>query len=254
MMITESHSSKFYAAHLVLIVAVVCNIALWLVTHRDQPRWPNVPPAPGEGAASALGLGDTQFAYRTLSLPLQIMGNESGLSTPLYLYDYNRLGRWFDILDELDPVSSYVPYIAGYYFGSTQKPKEQLSPVVDYLARVGVRREIGKWHFLVHAIYLAQHRMEDVPRALDLARTLAELPQDMPYWTRQMPAIVSAASGDKDAAVKIMRATLAATLAESKKAGVAPDPVEVGFMIEFICTRMQTAEKAARDPICTQSD
>lgn len=238
---------QFYA---LLILAVILNVAMWLGTHKMQPRWPNVPPPPSKESAVGLGLGDRQLAYRVFAYPLQVMGNEAGKSTPLYQYDYNRLGRWFHVLHDLDPYANYVPYIAGYYFGSTQKPKEQLQPVIDYLLMVGREKEPGKWRWFMHAVYLAHYRMKDYPYAFELANELAKLPQPMPHWARQMPAILTAARGDKAGAVKIMRSILQSTIAESERRGHTPDAFEVRFMLEFICKRMQTPAQAAADPVC----
>lgn len=237
-----------YPLYGLLVLAVLINISLWLVTHRIQPVWPNVPPAPTEEASKFLGLGDTQLAYRTLAYQLQLMGNEGGLTTPLYKYNYDRLGVWFMILHHLDPKSDYVPYVASYYFGATQRPEQQLKPVIRYLEVAGSVDAPGKWRWLSHAVYLAQHKYKDMKWAVDLAYKLSRLQHaEMPHWARQMPAIVSAAQGDKDAAVKFMTSVLIATVNDPLRK---PDPVEVNFMVEFICSRMQTAEQARANPIC----
>lgn len=225
---------------------------MWLLTHRMQPIWPNIPPAPPAHSARYLGLGDAQFAYRQLAYPLQIMGNTAGQSTPLYLYDYNRLGSWLELLHRLDARSDYVPYLAAYYFGATQDPMRQLPPVIDYLARAGHEPYAGKWRWLSQASFMAFHRRGDHTTGIRLAHQLAGLPRkDMPHWAYQMPAILSGASGDKETAVKLMSSILVATLNDPYRKA---DPVEVNFMVDFICNRMQTPAEARGNPLCQIPD
>lgn len=240
--------SPLTACYSLLFLAVVVNVFLWTATNKLQPKWPNVPPSPSTGSASTLGLGDHQLAYRLFAYQLQVMGNEGGQFTPLYMYDYNRLGKWFNVLHQLDPVSDYVPFLAAYYFGATQKPQQQLKPVIEYLATAGRVDRVGKWQWLSHAVYLAYHRYKDTPWALELAHELAaESSPEMPYWTKQMPAVISASSGDKETALKLTRSIL---LARVKEEGEKVDPVEVNFMLDFICNRLQSKDEAKLDPLC----
>ena len=241
-------SSNRYGAYAVLSVAVLCSVALWSVTRHMHPLWPNVPPAPSTETAPFLGLGDAQLAYRNMAYQLQVIGNTSGQSTPLYLYDYNRLGHWFQVLRTMDQRSDYVPYLAAYYFGSTQDPKRQLGPVIDYLEMAGSDPYPGKWRWLAQATYQAYHARGDHDRGIKLAYKLAELNDyTMPHWAKQMPAILHGASGDKHEAVRLMSSILVATLNDPYKK---PDPVEVNFMVDFICNRMLTKTEAAKNELC----
>ncbi len=241
-------SSNRYGAYAVLAVAVFASVSLWAVTRHMQPIWPNVPPAPSVTTAPFLGLGDGELAYRNMAYQLQVIGNTSGQSTPLYLYDYTRLGHWFNVLHALDQRSDYVPYLAAYYFGATQDPKRQLGPVVDYLERAGSAPYPGKWRWLAQATYQAYHARGDHERGLQLAYKLAALPQqDMPHWAKQMPAILNGANGDKHEAVRLMSSILEATLKDPYKK---PDPVEINFMVDFICNRMLSKLEAAQNELC----
>jgi hypothetical protein len=232
----------------VLAAGVMLSILLWAVTHKMQPIWPNVPPAPSAKTAPFLGLGDAQLAYRNMAYQLQVIGNTSGQSTPLYKYDYNRLGHWFQTLHHMDGRSDYVPYLAAYYFGATQDPKRQLPPVIDYLEMAGSAPYPGKWRWLAQATFQAYHKRGDHARGMELAHKLAALPQpDMPHWAKQMPAIVAGAKGDKETAVRLMSSILMATLHDPFKK---PDPVEINFMVDFICNRMLTKPEAAKNDLC----
>ena len=234
-----------------LLLALLLNFTLWFNTHKIQPAWPNVPPAPSKSAALFSGLGDSQLSFRLLSFPLQQMGNEGGRVTPLYMYDYNKLGAWFNVLYELDATSNYPPYLAAYYYGATQEPERQLAPVIEYLARVGQQGENGKWRWLAQAAYLAFHKKKEHAYAIEIAHKLAALPVEMPHWARQMPAILSAESGDNETALKLMRSILI-DMVNNKD--VAPNANEINFLIDFICHRAQTPEQAQLDPVCNAGE
>ncbi len=241
-------SSNRYGAYAVLAVAVGISVVLWALTYRLQPLWPNVPPAPSVKTVPFLGLGDAQLAYRSLAYQLQVIGNTSGQSTPLDKYDYNRLGDWFQILHRLDGRSEYVPYLAAYYFGSTQEPRRQLGPVVDYLTLAGLEPYPGKWRWLAQATYMAFHARGDRELGLRLAHRLAALPQaDMPHWAKQMPAILEGARGNKAEAVKLMSSILVATLNNPLKK---PDAIEINFMVDFICERMLEPAETKQEKLC----
>ena len=231
----------------ILFFAVTLNIAVWSSSHLQFTRWPNVPPPPGEIGVTASFLGDKAFAYRVWGMALQNFGNTGGDYRPLKNYNYTHLGQWFDLLDRLDPHSDYVPLLAAYYFGGTQNPKEQLPPVIEYLEKVGSYPEGEKWRWLAQAMYLARHKMEDMPEALRLAKELAAMYRPgMPAWTAQTQALIATEMGDKQAAYMLLR-TMLATEAEHMH------PNEVNFMVDYICTKILTPEQAPHDPLCAST-
>lgn len=184
------------------------QIAVWSEVGSIRLRWPGVPPAPSRQAALALALGDDQFYYRASTFTLQNMGDFGGDVTPLKNYDYRRLGKWFTLLDSLDPESAFLPLLVGFYFSATQNTAD-LPVVIDYLARIAERDPASNWRWLVHAIYLARHRMKDLPTALELSYRLAAFEvAGLPAWTKQMPAYVRVKMGDKEGARIIMETIL----------------------------------------------
>ena len=89
----------FYALLGCLIAA---HIALWRTAHTVEERWLNVPPAPSENSIAALGLGDRQLAFRGSGIMLQNLGDADGVARGFKDYDYDRLGKWFNLMDKLD--------------------------------------------------------------------------------------------------------------------------------------------------------
>lgn len=226
-----------------LSVALVLNIAFWTHSRDEQPAWGNVPPAPGvEMAAISMG-GDAQLAYRIYGLMLQNLGDIGGRTTVFDDYNYAALRDWFFVEDGLDPVSNFMPSLVAYYYGATRKV-EDLTPVIDYLAEIGVRPEPQKWRWLAHAAFLARYSQNDLERAFDLATILSDLSTpDMPAWARQMPAFILVAQGDKEAAYEMLMGML-------KTSGHTMEPSEVRMIRDWICEKILSKADAATHPVC----
>lgn len=193
-----------------------------------------VDPAPTEAAARVIGLGDAQFYYRSGGMWLQNTGNEGGETMPLRQFDYDRLAQWFDLLLAMDARGQYVPVLAGFVFGLTPDP-EQARKVAVFLRIVALANPERQWRWLAHAIYLARHRVKDVPWALGMARELAALPgTDLPIWTRQMAAFILADTGEKEAARDILEALMASD----------PhiEPTELFFMRQYIENKLKPGD------------
>lgn len=216
---------KLARVRAILFILLSLNLLLWGVSRETYSRWDGVPPAPTKAGAITLSLGDPEFSYRYLALGLQNMGDVGRDVTPLKGYDYQKLGRWFFLLNQLDPASDHVPMIAAYYFGATRVPKD-VAVVVGYLSAIGQIPAGDKWRWLAHAAYLAQHRMHNTDLALTFAYKLLRMHRDegveMPVWARQMPAFILKNTGDRAAARELMENMLV-----SEKTAY---PEEINFM------------------------
>lgn len=208
---------------------LILTICAWWQTRTVKIKWPGVPPVPSARGAAAMTLGDNQLSYRVFALTLQNLGDTGGDVTPLQDYDYKKLRHWFWLAQALDPKADHVPMIAAYYFGATRKP-EDIRVVVDYLAVAGKSNIGEKWRWLVHAVFLARHRLNDLEYALRLAYDLADIRSEdrpMPAWTKQMPAFVLKAQGDREAAKDIILALLATDQKNMH-------PNEINFMLSYL--------------------
>ena len=189
-----------------LFITLGLNVVFWSASQDIYSGWEGVPPVPSRNGAVMMTLGDSELSYRFLALILQNLGNTGRDTVPLKSYDYEKLGKWFFLLHELDPASDHVPMIAAYYFGGTRIPKD-VAVVVDYLGVVGQIPVGEKWRWLAHAAYLARHRMHDLSLALKLAYKLARMPgkDEFPQWARQMPAFILKEQGENEAARQMIR-------------------------------------------------
>lgn len=190
---------KFVA---IAVLLAAMQAAFWFRTHTIVPDMGIVPDVPGKETVKALSLGDEEFFFRLLSLRLQSAGDTFGRFTALYKYDFNKLYHWFRLLDSLNDTSNYVPSMATYYFSQTQN-KPDVKYIVDYLIEHSAHRPEQKWWWLVQAIYLANHKLEDPDLALRVANYLNG-DYDIPLWARQMPAFVHEQRGEMDDALAII--------------------------------------------------
>jgi hypothetical protein len=192
-----------------VLAALAAHAALAVHEGGVQAGWTGVPSPPPAASAPLLTLGDEQLLYRAAGFGLQNMGDGGGRTTPLAAYDYGRLDRWLRLLDRLDPAADYAPTLAGWYFGQTTQPAD-LRRIVAYLTTIGARDPARNWRWLAQAVYLARHRLHDVPLALAIARHLAGLAgTQAPLWVRQMPAFVLAEVGARAAARDLLETILA---------------------------------------------
>lgn len=229
--------------YLFLLGFFLLNLGLWFYSSTKLPKWANVPPAPSSISATTAFLGDKELAYRSLSIILQSFGNNTGQIQALKDYNYPNLGTWFDLADDLNKQSNYVPFLAAYYFGGSQDPSE-LMPVINYLRRVGAYPYEDKWRYLGQAVFLAKHKMKDNQLALQLADELAKTYKPgMPAWPLQMKAIIASEMGEKEMAYNLMVDAIV-----NKKDGM--DPIEVKYMLDQICNHLLTPDEKSKNPLC----
>lgn len=229
--------------YLSLICLTFLLLIHWFYASPIQSRWTNVPPAQTKDQLSFMFLNDQQLAYRAQSLMVQNLGDHGGRTEALDNYNYEHLYAWFSVLSELDPVSNFMPVLAGYYFGASKKP-ENLRAVILFLKQAGSSPDGEKWRWLAQAVFLARYDLEDLDLALELANQLADMYRDdMPAWSKQMPVLIMAQMGRKDAALILMVEIL-------RDHGDKMHPNEVNFMRYYICERLLNTQEAASNPLC----
>src|SRR5690606_18897157 len=142
-----------------------------------------------------------------------------------------------------DPFSHFTPFLTAYYFGAVQEP-EKFRPLLAYLRQAGLRPGEQNWRWLWQAVFIARFNMQDLDTAYELATELAALDNPaMPGWTRQMPAFVLNAKGDKES-------SLAALVELLKTSADKMDPAEVNSILHYICGRILDETEAQGHPLC----
>jgi hypothetical protein len=192
---------KWLSNHIVVLVFLCLQLGYWAKTADIKPDMGIVPDVPGREALHALTFGDDQFYFRMLAFNLQNAGDTYGRFTSLRYYDFNKLYHWFMLLDELDRKSNMVPAMASYYFSQTQNTAD-VRYVVDYLYAHASADASQKWWWLLQALYLSMHKLNDMDLALKMAKPLQT--QGVPVWAQQMTAVVYEKRGEMQYALKIM--------------------------------------------------
>lgn len=186
---------------LLLALLAALQVAFWQQARPIRPELQIVPPAPSRMEVAAMALGDPQFYFRALTLQMQNFGDLFGRFTALRLYDFNRLYQWFTLLDALDARSNLVPTLAAYYFSQTQHTPD-VRYMVDYLYAHALRDVPHKWWWLLQALYLSMHKLNDMDLALKVAAPMIN--PEVPAWAQQMVAVVHEKRGEMEDALTIM--------------------------------------------------
>lgn len=230
---------RFLASDLLLIFFLGCQISFWYYSKPIKPNLDIVPRVPGEQAVKALALGDEQFYFRALGFQIQNAGDTFGRFTAFKDYDYHKLFLWFKLLDTLDPNSNFIPSLASYYYSLTQNTKDAIY-IVDYLEKHAERDLAHKWWWMYQATYIANHKLHDQKRALELAYKLASTTDpNVPIWVKQFPAFILSQMDADEEAMAIIRQLL-----QSEKT---LDQGEKNFMNYFINTHLEKIEKRMKE-------
>lgn len=209
----------------------------WNYSRVIMPELAVVPDVPGERTVRALSFGDDEAFFRLLALNIQMSGDTFGRFTALYKYDYNRLYHWFHLLTGLNNQSNYLPAMASYYFSQTQN-RADVHYIVDYLDEYTDGRPKEKWWWITQAVYLAQHKMDDLDRALALALRLQGV-QGIPMWAQQMPAFIHEKRGEFGDALAIIEDILKNKGSYTKG--------ELNFMRYFIGERLNKMDQVKKE-------
>ncbi len=193
-------------ALIALLLAAQVALATQTIARHDIDDTLTIPPP--RQVASVLALGDDQFFFRHGVLEITHAGVADGDTIYLRDFDYDVLVAWLFLLDELDPRSGVVPFLAAYWYGRTPVVADA-ALIVDYLeARALADPETG-WRWLVEAVYLARYRLDDPDRALELAQLAADGKiENAPFYVQHLPAFIQLDLGERDAALVLLRALL----------------------------------------------
>lgn len=185
----------------ICVCALVGQVAFSNSIKHIRPELGYVPKPVSAAFLKGSAMGDEQLVFRIMGLMLQNSGDTFGRFSPLKLYNYADLRQWMALEDTLDPQSDYMPSMAAYYFSQTQNGGD-VHYLVDYLYEHSKNNVQKKWWWLMQAIYLANHKMEDPDLALKVALPLRN--KDLPVMAQQLLAIIYEKRGEFDQAFDII--------------------------------------------------
>jgi len=198
-----------------------------------------LPPAPAAATLRVLSLGDAVFGAKALMLWLLGFDQQPGVSLPYRSLDYARVRDWLALALALDPRSEYPLLAASRLYGEVADPARS-RVMLEFVYEAFVEDPSRRWPWLAHAVFVAQHRLQDPARALRYARRLAEGPAaDIPGWARQLEIFVLENIGELEAAQILLGGLL--------DSGQLTDPHERAFLarrLDDIAARRTDVEKS----------
>lgn len=224
-------------------LALCASFALVLVWQAVQPppraRPAALPAPPSADTLRVLAGGDARLAARLVMLWLTSVDTQPGVSLPYAALDYGRLRAWLAVALALDPSAQYPLLAASRLYGEVRDPARS-RVMLDFVAARFRERPAARWPWLAHAVFVAQHRLQDPILARRYARLLADAPlsADIPGWARQLEIFVLEGIGEVEAASILLGGLL--------DSGQVTDPHERTFLarrLDEIVARHGAVEK-----------
>lgn len=175
------------------IVLVILGIALvvQIVWRAGMPSLDPVSrPLPEPLSTEQLRLasfGDPIALAKMLMLWLQAFDNQPGISIPFRELDYNQVTGWLENILVLDSRGQYPLLAASRVYSQVPDTKRQRL-MLEFVYEKFFADPNNRWPSLAHAVYVAKHRLSDLPLALRYANALAEYvtSENIPPWVKQM--------------------------------------------------------------------
>ncbi len=206
-----------------LTLALSCQIYWASARPLAKANIKQLPEPPSNLEAQLFGLGDAIAVSKIFMLWLQAFDNQPGVSVPFANLDYDRVIDWLKTILALDPKGQYPLLAAGRVYGEVadEAKKRQM---LEFIYKQFPADPDRRWPSMVHAVYVAKHRIKDYALALKFAHALAEqvTVKDIPPWVKQMEIYVLEDMGEIESAKILIGGLL--------ESGAIKDPHELQFL------------------------
>ena len=175
----------------ILTVMLLLQIILSCFRSPVNPFVKPLPAPPDTAWIRLYSLNDAVAASRSLMLWLQAFDNQPGISIPFRQLDYEKVKAWLDTILQLDSRNQYPLLSAARIY--TQVPDEYRQRLMLEFVFEKFHDDPGqRWPALAHAVYVAKHRLKDLPLALKYAKALTDnvTGAGVPFWVQQMQIYV----------------------------------------------------------------
>jgi len=186
---------------IILVIAFLCQIYWSSSKPLSVINIKKLPEPPSQIESQLFGLGDSISVAKLFMLWLQAFDNQPGVSVPFKNLDYGRVISWLERILALDPRAQYPLLAAGRIYGAVaddEKKRQMLEFIYEQFPVDPNRR----WPSMIHAIYIAKHRLKDYPLALRFAHAIAQqvTVNNIPPWVKQMEIYVLEDMGEIESA------------------------------------------------------
>jgi hypothetical protein len=214
------------------VPVLLCLQILWRAAQPDPHEHVTALPAPPTLTDLRIASLDDPIALaKILMLWLQAYDNQPGVSIPFRDLDFAMVKRWLQRILDLDPRAQYPLLAASRLYAETPvEPKQRL--MLEFIHEQFLLAPNQRWPWLAHAVFIAKHRLHDLPLALRYARSLATqaTASTVPHWAKQMHIFVLEDIGEIAGARILLKALL--------DSGQITDPNE----LRFLQARLQALE------------
>lgn len=161
----------------------------------------NLPNTPDTRLLQLSAMGEPGTLAKVLMLWLQAFDNQPGVSIPFADLDYARIIRWLDALLDLDNRFHYPLLSASRVYTETQDNGRKRQ-MLEFVHRRFLEDPDRRWPWMAHAVYVARHRIRDLPLALEYASALRlnVNTEAAPPWVSQMEIFVLEDLGEPESA------------------------------------------------------
>ena len=209
---------------IILTIALICQLYLSSSRPLASINIRALPEPPSQIESQLFGLGDSIATSKIFMLWLQAFDNQPGVSVPFKNLNYRRVIDWLERILALDPKGQYPLLAAGRIYGvvaDDEKKRQMLEFISEQFSKDPNRR----WPSMVHAIYVAKHRLKDYPLALKFAHAVAQqvTANDIPPWVKQMEIYVLEDMGEIESAKILIGGLL--------ESGAITDAHEIQFLL-----------------------
>ena len=209
---------------IILTIAFLCQLYLSSSRSLATINIKALPETPSQIESQLIGLGDPIATSKIFMLWLQAFDNQPGVSVPFKNLNYRRVIDWLERILALDPKGQYPLLAAGRIYGvvaDDEKKRQMLEFISEQFSKDPNRR----WPSMVHAIYVAKHRLKDYPLALKFAHAVARqvTANDIPPWVKQMEIYVLEDMGEIESAKILIGGLL--------ESGAITDAHEIQFLL-----------------------
>ncbi len=234
----SARERRFSAVPVAIVALFALALCAQLYWHQRLPppraAATDLPAPPPQSALEVAAAGDTTSLAKLLMLRLQAFDNQPGISIPFHALDYGRVIAWLGAILRLDERASYPLLAAARLYGEVSAPAKQRM-MLEFVHEEFLKDPNRRWAWMAHAVFIAKHRLQDLPLALRYADALATHATDasVPSWATQMNIFVRVDMGETEAAKVLLGGLL--------ESGKVADPAERRFLMR----RLEELEKSA---------
>jgi hypothetical protein len=205
-----------------IVILLIIALLLQLAWHAQQAppvaRAVELNTAPSLPMLEVFSMGDPLALSRLLLLKIQSFDNQPGVSIPFSKLDYHKLVSWLQRVNQLDPDSQY-PFLLSARVYAQVNDAERRRIMLDFIHKGFLKQPELHWPAMVHAVFIAKHRLNDLELALKYAKDIRTHLQgkDIPSWVRQMELFVLEEMGDLESARILLGGFLQSGLIENEQ-------------------------------------